>query len=1749
MNNIKRLVFIFGTLMLILASSSIVLAFEEMQITSHAATQELPSIYENLVVYEDWRSGTADIYMYNISTGIETQITTNTADQKNPTIYGDIIVWADYRNNEYDIYMYNISSQTESPLCTASNSQNKPMIDGTKVVWRDERRGNPGNRDIYMYDLLTHNETPIVMNKDLRYAQISGDLVVWEDMRYSNYDIFMYNISSGVETRITTNTSSQEDPAVYGNKIVWQDTRNGSYKMFMYNISNGVEFQISFANDANQNRAAIYGDRVVWRDYRNNNWDVYMYDISEGTETQITNKTSTQWNADVYGNIIVWADNQNGGYDIYAMLLCVPNWVADNNACQINDEKLVSYSDMNNCGISYNLPSNDSTFVSCDYCTPSWAEVNNSCQPDNTITGWYNDTNGCYALTGLPSDDNSPANNTYPCSYNILNFALHQTRADSQLYGPFFRGISVLDVDNDNDFDFIFGGYDWNNAGSIIYENDGTGTYSIKQTLDDYSPYSTAGVPVGDIDNDGDIDLFSSNTNNGYVQYIYKNYDGGLNLSQTLTGIVYSGGGDFGDIDSDGDLDLIMSGAKITYTGLIYTNNGSGFFIFNNNISSNISEIDVTVGAYLADIDNDGDLDILTSPGDSAGNSKTPIGIFKNDGTGNFSLYYKLPYTPTPKYGLEINDFNGDNYMDIVVLHDPGISTILYLNDGNGIFTEYSNLADSSLTSVAGSSADIDNDGDNDLIIAYRGGKTKVYLNDGSGHFTSDFETAETSGWTQVRLVDVDNDGKLDFVLGAYNPGSALNVYKSTISSTNTQPSAPTIFNQSYSNGKLTLTWNSGSDAETPANLMMYNIKIGTSSGSQNIVSGVYGTPMKGNMQQRKSITLNIPNQDYYWSVQTIDSGLKASGWSTEQSHTAPLAIPEKIVFMSTRDGNYEIYTMNPDGSDQTRLTDNPASEMWPIWSPDRNRIAFQSNRDGNYEIYVMNANGSNQTRLTNNPSSDYNLAWSPYGNKITFHSQRDGNDEIYVINLDGTNTINLTNNPASDQYPDWSPDGSKIAFYSDRDGNDEIYVMNADGSGQTRLTDDSLIDANPSWSQDGSKIVFYSYRDGNAEIYTMNSDGTGQTRLTDNPAVDAHAHWATHNTTTAPPPNTPPTHTTPLLLSELGTDFTTEDLTCYPQNVDDIDEDPITTIFNWYVNNNPLTALNIPFDAQSNTTAKDYSGNSNDGAITGAVWTSQGKSGGALSFDGAGDYVEVGDTATFKWMHGADNPSDFNFTISLWMQLDNPEPGDTYSLVSTEGGSSHTIGVGAWFEDYPTQGSRKLRLSIFNGVSANYVVSYYSPDNVYPYDTGWHYVVFTYDHSLANDNVIIYVDGVEVSRGNKGAATPSTADSTYNLHIGSNGNVLDEFAGKIDDVKIYKKVLSAEQIYQDYIDSGKTNSTIVSQETNSGEEWKCSVMPNDGIGDGITLDSNSLVIYVPVIGNGTQDGNTTVIIDNSTDLTGDYQGTLDVLFKQADKIVAEFNYNFSEAPLNLTGISVEKEPASATKAYIILKGLELQNNNTKTLYMNRLNTNLNYVCIKDAEINDISEMSKNCKGSNEYIVPCNGNNFYSYTCTKTTKNYTITGLKHSAVKEVILGDINDDGNVTIADIDIMKQIIVGQAPSNVAADLDGDKVVSPGDYVKLMIMIMDRCRENHNLCIDPVTYYMDEDGDGYGTSINKSMYIRKVYSNIPPSGYSSSNTDCNDTNTWEFDIPEGFLINPGATEVCGDLIDNNCNKQIDEGC
>ena len=181
-----------------------------------------------------------------------------------------------------------------------------------------------------------------------------------------------------------------------------------------------------------------------------------------------------------------------------------------------------------------------------------------------------------------------------------------------------------------------------------------------------------------------------------------------------------------------------------------------------------------------------------------------------------------------------------------------------------------------------------------------------------------------------------------------------------------------------------------------------------------------------------------------------------------------------KIVFESNRDliddkSQFDIFIADAEGrnagKNQINLTNHIAPDEWARFSPDGMQIVFQSKRDDNYEIYVMDIDGENLTRLTNHEKTDRRPDWSTT-NIIAFESQRDGNWEIYRMDPDGNNQVNLSNHAKGDSGAIWSPKGRKILFESKRDGKREVYVMDANGGDLKNLSNNpGGNDTHPRWN------------------------------------------------------------------------------------------------------------------------------------------------------------------------------------------------------------------------------------------------------------------------------------------------------------------------------------------------------------------------------------------------------------------------------------------------------------------------------------------------------------------------------------------------------------------------------------------------------------------------------------------------------------------------------------------------------------
>ena len=285
----------------------------ETRITSDPTTkQNYPGIGENRIVYTSNENGKADIYLYDIPTGITTQITMDPENQWGPKIYGDYIVWTDNRNGNNDIYAYDLSVDTDN--------------DGIKNYLEDPRL----DPDPAEYPITTDPAPQ-------RYPYVYGDIIVWTDFRTAagerGMDIYMYKFSTGQEYAITDDDFTQKEPHIWDNKIVWQDNRNerSQYNedIYMYDLGpDGIPFTGDTGEGEYQLTSGsrrcwwprLYGDLVAFWGFRQSKTDIYIYNLVSGDTDQITRSTKAR-TPFIYEDHIVYSDARDGTYDIYLFIL------------------------------------------------------------------------------------------------------------------------------------------------------------------------------------------------------------------------------------------------------------------------------------------------------------------------------------------------------------------------------------------------------------------------------------------------------------------------------------------------------------------------------------------------------------------------------------------------------------------------------------------------------------------------------------------------------------------------------------------------------------------------------------------------------------------------------------------------------------------------------------------------------------------------------------------------------------------------------------------------------------------------------------------------------------------------------------------------------------------------------------------------------------------------------------------------------------------------------------------------------------------------------------------------------------------------------------------------------------------------------------------------------------------------------------------------------------------------------------
>ncbi|HSF17276.1 MAG TPA: hypothetical protein VLK65_17140 [Vicinamibacteria bacterium] len=183
------------------------------------------------------------------------------------------------------------------------------------------------------------------------------------------------------------------------------------------------------------------------------------------------------------------------------------------------------------------------------------------------------------------------------------------------------------------------------------------------------------------------------------------------------------------------------------------------------------------------------------------------------------------------------------------------------------------------------------------------------------------------------------------------------------------------------------------------------------------------------------------------------------------------------LAFQSDRAGNWDIYRIDADGTNLRPLTQHPAADQNPAWSPDGRSIVFSSERTGAGDIYVMDANGGNVTRLTFHEAYEGAPRFSPDGRRIVFEGERDGVAQIYLLDRDTGDVRRLSRTRSRKLGPAFSPDNEWLAYMEKGLLSWHVTISNVEGGNRNVVTEGSG-SCRPAWSPDGSLLAYVSTRD-----------------------------------------------------------------------------------------------------------------------------------------------------------------------------------------------------------------------------------------------------------------------------------------------------------------------------------------------------------------------------------------------------------------------------------------------------------------------------------------------------------------------------------------------------------------------------------------------------------------------------------------------------------------------------------------------
>jgi beta propeller repeat protein len=1113
--------------------------------------QQMSAVSGNLVVWADTRNGNNDIYMKDLSTGIESPIVTDPASQSWPHIQGNKVVWTDGRNGNNDVYLKDLSTGLESAVCMDPAQQYNPDVYGNKVVWQDYRAGN---YDIYMKDLSTGVESLVCTETGNQIQpRIFGNIVVWQDGRSgTTSDVYMKDLSTGVESAVSTASGSQNWPHINGSIVAWYDNRNGNYDIYMKDLSTGIESPVS-ATAAEEINPEVYGNIIVWDDNRNGDKDVYMKNVSTGVGAAVCVAPGDQWNAAISGNVVTWSDFRNGNWDIYMETVSgLPTAIISSPTESQTVSGVVSVTGTatgQNFG-QYTLD------YGCGTSPTAWRTIATSSTPvtDGVLGSWDTTSldDGLYVLRLTVTDSGGGSssasvnvrveNRDY---YDLLQLTTDQSSDSQSHWSP--DGTKILFTSNRGDiYDNIW-----------IMNSDGSGQALLVNAgnYDRTASWSPDGTKIA-WSVDGNIWVMNADGTGqtqvtfagGYEWYPAWSPDGTKIAIRSNA----AGNDDVWVMNSDGT-NMVQLTTDIAPDTFPSWNSDGTKIVFRSDRTGN-SDI------WVMNADGSNQTQLTTDLADDATPSVSPEGskiafnseragtadlwIMNFDGSAQTRITFDIGREIWPRWspdGLNLafmSDRADAAEMDIWTITLPPAQVYQGVPVATG-------PADQQMSAVSGN------------IVVWtdkRSGNNDIYMKDLSTGIESPIVTDPASqSWPHIqgnKVVWTDGrNGNNDVYLKDLSTGLESAVCMDPAQQYNPDVYGNKVVWQDYRAGNYDIYMK---DLSTGVESL-----VCTETGNQ-IQPRIFGNIVV--WQDGRSGTTS----DVY--MKDLSTGVESAVSTASGSQNWPHINGSIVAWYDNRNGNYDIYMKDLSTGIESPVSTTAADEINPeVYG---NIIVWDDNRNGDKDVFMKNVSTGVEAAVCVAPEGQLNVAID--GNVVTWSDFRNGNWDIYMETISGlptavisspaesqtvSGTVSITGTATGEGFSQytveygcgtspsaWRTIASSTTPVTDGllaswdtaaldDGLHVVRLTSTDASGNTnsasvsvrtenreyydltQLTTDPSTDSQPDWSPDGSKILFCSTRGGTYDIWMMNSDGSNQALLINKGTNDRTAAWSPDGT------------------------------------------------------------------------------------------------------------------------------------------------------------------------------------------------------------------------------------------------------------------------------------------------------------------------------------------------------------------------------------------------------------------------------------------------------------------------------------------------------------------------------------------------------------------------------------------------------------------------------------------------------------